>query len=144
MVNPDSSAQLSSQQEGLSQKVLDNLQEIELDLDTSGEYFKPQTGTTYEVEIDIDKHRILPIESDKFKDSKGRPLKQYQFVVRHVGNDVEQKWNVTSKTLLRQLMGEIRKRHTSFRITRNGEDRSTTYTIEAAQVQSQTQAQVKV
>ena len=67
---------------GLSSKVLQNLQEIELDLDTSGEYFKPQAGTTYTVEIDIDKHRIVPIESDKFKDSKGKPLKQYQFVIR--------------------------------------------------------------
>ena len=132
MVNPDSSAQFSSQE--LSTKVLENLREIELDLDTSGEYFKPQTGTTYEIEIDIDKHRIMPIESDKFKDAKGKPLKQYQFVVRHVGNNVEQKWNVTSKTLLRQLMGEIRQNHKLFRVTRNGEDRSTTYTVESVAV----------
>jgi hypothetical protein len=128
MVNPDSSAQLSSQE--LGSKALENLREIELDLDTSGEYFKPQTGTTYEVEIDIDKHRIVPIESDKFKDSNGKPLKQYRFIIRHVGNNIEQKWNVTSKTLLRQLMGEIRQNHKLFRITRNGEDRSTTYAVE--------------
>jgi hypothetical protein len=130
MVNPDSNAQPSSQ--GLSTKALDNLREIELDVDTSGEYFKPQTGTTYDLEIDIDKNRIVPIESDKFKDSKGRPLKQYQFIVRHVGNNVEQKWNVTSKTLLKQLMGEIRKEHKLFHITRNGEDRGTTYTVEGS------------
>ena len=117
---------------GLSSKVLQNLQEIELDLDTSGEYFKPQAGTMYTVEIDIDKHRIVPIESDKFKDSKGKPLKQYQFIVRHVENDIEQKWNITSKALLRDLMGEIRKGIKIFRITRNGQDRSTTYTVEAA------------
>jgi hypothetical protein len=132
MVNPDSNAQLSSQE--LSTKALDNLREIELDLDASGEYFKPQTGTTYEIEIDIDKNRIVPIESDKFKDSKGRPLKQYQFILRHVGNNIEQKWNVTSKTLLRQLMGEIRQNHKLFRITRNGEDRGTTYSVQGFKI----------
>jgi hypothetical protein len=131
--NTDTELETESQtSNGLSQKVIENLQEIELDLDTSGEYFKPQTGTTYNVEIDIEKHRIVPIESDKFKDSKGNPLKQYQFIVRH-GNNVEQKWNVTSKALLRDLMTEIRQNHKSFKITRNGEDRSTTYRVEAAQ-----------
>jgi hypothetical protein len=105
-------------------------------MDTSGDYFKPQAGTTYTAEIDIDKHRIVPVESDKFHDSKGRPLKQYQFVVRHVGhvgNGIEQKWNVTYKGLLKDLMTGIRKNHKMFRITRNGQDRSTTYTIEGLQ-----------
>ena len=131
MNSDNESAQLSSQQEGCSAKVLDNLHEIELDLDTTGEFFKPQAGTTYQLEIDIDKHRIVPVESDKFKDVKGKPLKQYQFIVRHVGNNVEQKWNITSKGLLRDIMTEVRKNHKMFRITRSGQDRTTTYKIEA-------------
>jgi hypothetical protein len=133
MNSDNENAQLSSQQQGLSAKVLDNLHEIELDLDTTGEYFKPQADTTYEVEIDIEKHRIVPIESDRFKDAKGKPVKQYQFIVRHVGNNVEQKWNVTSKALLKDLMGELRQNHKLFKITRKGEDRSTTYQVAAVQ-----------
>jgi hypothetical protein len=122
-----------NQEQGLSTKALENLREIDLDLDTTSEYFKPKTGTTYELEIDIERNRIVPIESEKFKDAKGNPVKQYQFIVKHIGNGVEQKWNVTSKTLLNQLMDEIRKNRKVFRITRNGEDRGTTYQIEAAQ-----------
>jgi hypothetical protein len=133
MNSDNENAQLSSQQQGLSAKVLDNLHEIELDLDTTGEYFKPPADTTYEVEIDIEKHRIVPIESDRFKDAKGKPVKQYQFIVRHVGNNVEQKWNVTSKALLKDLMGELRQNHKLFKITRKGEDRSTTYQVAAVQ-----------
>lgn len=113
----------------LSSKVQDNLNEIELDLDTSGEFFKPRTGTTYEIEIDLEKHRIVPTDSEKFKTANGKPLKQYQFIVRHIGNNIEQKWSVTSKALLRQLMTEIRQNHKLFQITRNGEGPSTTYTV---------------
>lgn len=134
-MNPNNVTSKGAQsQNQLSEKVLDNLKEIELDLDTSGEYFKPQAGTTYDVEIDIEKHRIVLTDSEKFKTANGKPLKQYQFIIRHVGNNVEQKWSITSKALLRQLMTEIRQNHKLFQITRNGEGPSTTYNVVGATV----------
>ena len=74
----------------ISENVQSNLDQIQLDLDSSTEYFKPKTGTTYVIEIDLEKHPIETKESDKFKDTQGKPLKQYQFIIRHVNNGIEQ------------------------------------------------------
>jgi hypothetical protein len=82
----------------------------------------------YIVEIDIDRHEIEVTESDRFK---AGPLRV--FVIKHVNNGVEQKWTVLSKTLVRQLMTEIRKGFKVMEIQRVGEDRSTTYTVEGIQ-----------
>jgi hypothetical protein len=113
----------------LTEKVQNQVNKIELDIETSTQFFKPKAGHTYVLEIDIDKHEIEITESDRFKDSRDKPLKQYQFVVKHVNNGVEQKWTVSSKRLVRQLMGEIRKGFKVMEIQRIGEDRDTTYIV---------------
>jgi hypothetical protein len=117
----------------ITEKAQNMLDKIQLDIETSTEYFKPKPDTTYVIEIDIDKHEIDIKDSDKFKDSAGRPLKQYQFVVKHVNNGVEQKWTVSSKRLVRQLMNEIRKGFKVMQLERIGEDRDTTYRVSGIQ-----------
>ena len=117
----------------ITEKAKGNLDKIQLDIESSTQYFKPKAGTPYLVEIDIDTHEIEVTESDRFKDSAGKPLKQYQFVVKHVNNGVEQKWTVSSKRLVRQLMSEIRKGHKVMQIERIGEDRDTTYVVKGVQ-----------
>ena len=117
----------------ITEKAKGNLDKIQLDIETSTQFFKPKSGTTYVIEIDIDKHEIDIKDSDKFKDSAGRPLKQYLFVVKHVNNGVEQKWTVSSKRLVRQLMSEIRKGFKVMEIQRIGEDRDTTYIVKGIQ-----------
>ena len=117
----------------INEKILSNLDKIQLDLDSSTEYFKPKAGITYILEIDIDKHPIASLESEKFKDPTGKPLKQYQFIIKHVNNGIEQKWNVTSKNLVRQLMTEIRKGFKVIKVERIGEDKSTKYNVQGIQ-----------
>jgi hypothetical protein len=117
----------------ITDKAQNQLDKIQLDIETSTEYFKPKASHTYVLEIDIDKHEILITESDRFKDSRDKPLKQYQFLVKHVNNGVEQKWTVSSKRLVRQLMSEIRKGFKVMEIQRIGEDRDTTYIVKGIQ-----------
>jgi hypothetical protein len=117
----------------LTEKAQSQLDKIQLDIETSTQFFKPKAGHTYVVEIDIDKHEIEITESDRFKDSRDKPLKQYQFIVKHVNNGVEQKWTVSSKRLVRQPMGEIRKGFKVMQVERIGEDRDTTYIVKGIQ-----------
>jgi hypothetical protein len=124
---------MSSSTTSLTDKVQNQLDKIQLDIDTSSEYFHPKPGTTYVIEIDIDKHEIDIRISDRFKDGQGRPLKQYVYIVKHVNNGVEQKWSVSSKNLVRQLDAEIRKGYKVMKIQRIGEDKSTKYIVEGVQ-----------
>jgi hypothetical protein len=124
---------MSTNMTSLTEKAQNQVNKIELDIETSTQFFKPKAGHTYVIEIDIDKHEIEITESDRFKDSRDKPLKQYQFIVKHVNNGVEQKWTVSSKRLVRQLMGEIRKGFKIMEIRRIGEDRDTTYTVKGIQ-----------
>jgi hypothetical protein len=117
----------------LSERAQNQLDKIQLDIETSTQFFKPKPSHKYVLEIDIDKHEIEITESDRFKDSRDKPLKQYQFVVKHVNNGVEQKWTVSSKRLVRQLMSEIRKGFKVMQIERIGEDRDTTYIVKGIQ-----------
>jgi hypothetical protein len=96
------------QKQELSTKTLSNLDEIELDVTTSSQYFKPRPGTTYVVQVDLDKHRIQPVETAKFTDSNGKPLKRYELIIVHVNNQKEQVWTV-SKTVCLQIIEQIRK-----------------------------------
>jgi hypothetical protein len=116
----------------LSDKVLANIREIELDAATSSQYFKPKPGTKYVVEIDLDKHKIQSVENTKFTDSQGKPLKRYELIVYHPNNGREQTWT-ESKTVMSQIIEEIRKGYTVFEILRIGEDRSTKYQIRGIQ-----------
>jgi hypothetical protein len=124
---------MSTNMTSLSERAQNQLDKIQLDIETSTQFFKPKPGHTYVLEIDIDKHEIEVTESDRFKDSRDKPLKQYQSVVKHVNNGVEQKWTVSSKRLVRQLMSEIRKGFKVMEIQRIGEDRDTTYIVKGIQ-----------
>jgi hypothetical protein len=116
----------------LSEKTQSNLDEIELDAATSSQYFKPKPGTVYVIEIDVDKHEIKPTENPKFTDSQGKPLKRYEVVVKHPNNGREQIWTV-SKTVIGQIIAEIRKGFKILEVERIGEDRSTIYKIRGVQ-----------
>jgi hypothetical protein len=122
----------AQQEKRLSEKAQSNLDKIELDTATSSQYFKPKPGTVYVVEIDLDKHEIKPTENPKFTDSQGKPLKRYEVVVLHPNNDREQIWTV-SKTVIGQIIAEIRKGFRVFEVERIGEDRSTIYKIRGVQ-----------
>jgi hypothetical protein len=121
-----------TQENKLSEKVMANLEEIELDTATSSTYFKPKPGTKYVVEIDLDQHRITPLENERFKDAQGKPLKRYELIVFHPNNGRQQTWTV-SKTVVSQIIEEIRKGFKIFEILRIGEDRSTIYKIRGVQ-----------
>jgi hypothetical protein len=116
----------------ISKQAQSNLDEIELDVISSSQYFKPRPGTTYVIQVDLDKHPIKPIENPRFTDAQGKQLKRYELVIVHVNNQKEQIWTV-SKTVCMQIIGEIRKGFNTMKITRNGSDRSTTYQIEGIQ-----------
>jgi hypothetical protein len=116
----------------ISQEVQSNINEIELDVVTSSQYFKPKPGTTYVIRIDLDKHKVRPVENAKFTDAQGKPIKRYEFVITHVNNQADQIWTV-SKTVCLQILEQIRKGFRVMKVTRTGADRSTTYQIEGVQ-----------
>ncbi len=122
----------TQQEKGLSEKARTNLDVIELDAATSSQYFKPKPGAVYIIEIDLDKHEIKPTENPRFTDSKGKPLKRYEVVVMHPNNGREQIWTV-SKTVIGQIIAEIRRGFKVFKVERIGEDRSTIYKIRGVQ-----------
>jgi hypothetical protein len=116
----------------ISEQTQSNIDEIELDVVTSSQYFKAKPGTTYVIRIDLDKHKIKPVENPKFIDSHGRPVKMYEFVITHVNNQADQIWTV-SKTVCLQILEQIRKGFRTMKVTRAGTGRSTTYQIEGIQ-----------
>jgi hypothetical protein len=120
------------QEQKLTEKVQSNLDEIELDVTTSSQFFKPRPGTPYVIEVDLDKHRIKPVENDRFKDSNGKPLKRYELIITHVNNSHEQQWTV-SKTVCLQIIEQIRRGFKVLKVVRTGSDRTTTYAIEGVQ-----------
>lgn len=120
---------MSNQQ--LDQSALDNLESIESEIETSNAYFKPKPGKTYVIRLNP-QDKIEPIETDRFKDTNGKPIKRYQCKITHVNNGKEQLWD-TSKTVCLQIIEQLRKNYTLLRVTRNGSDRNTTYTIEGVQ-----------
>lgn len=109
-----------------------NIEEIELDITTSSAYFKPREGITYVIEVDLDKHKIRVVESERFKDVKGNPVKRYEFKIVHVDNGREQLWE-TSKTTCSQIIDQVKKGLTILKVVRTGIDRTTTYSIEGVQ-----------
>ena len=72
----------------LSQSAMDNLLSTEEEIETNSQYFKPKPSKTYVIRIDP-QNRIEPIETDRFKDANGKPLKRYQFKIAHVNNNKE-------------------------------------------------------
>jgi hypothetical protein len=116
----------------LSEKVQSNLDEAEQELETSSAYFKPKPGKIYIIRLDPQNDKIVPIETDRFKDTQGKPIRRYEVKITHINNGKEQLWD-TSKTVCTQIIGELRKGFTVLKVVRTGADRSTTYTIEGAQ-----------
>jgi hypothetical protein len=110
---------------------MDNLLSIEEEIETSSQYFKPKSGKTYVIRLDPI-NKIEKVETDRFKDAQGKPLKRYRFKVAHVNNGKEQLWD-TSKTACSEIITELKKGFTILKITRTGSDRSTKYTIEGVQ-----------
>ena len=116
----------------ISEQAKSNIDEIELDVTSSSQYFKPRPGTTYVMQVDLDKHKIKPVENPKFTNASGKPLKRYEIVIVHVNNQKEQIWTV-SKTVCLQIIEQLRKGLNVMKVTRTGTDRSTTYSIEGIQ-----------
>jgi hypothetical protein len=110
----------------------DNLSEIEEEIETSSQYFKPKPDKTYVISMDPQKHKIVPTENDRFKDVNGNPLKRYECRITHVNNGREQKWTV-SKTVCMQLINLLKEGRKVLKLTRHGTDRTTTYSIEGMQ-----------
>jgi hypothetical protein len=123
---------MSTQTSSISEQAQSNIDEIELDVISSSQYFKPRPGTTYVIQVDLDKHKIKPVENPRFTDAQGKPLKRYELVIVHVNNQKEQIWTV-SKTVCMQIIEQIRKGFNMLKVTRIGTDRSTTYQMEGVQ-----------
>jgi hypothetical protein len=51
----------SNMTSSISEQAQSNIDEIELDLVTSSQYFKPRPGTMYVIQVDLDKHKIKPV-----------------------------------------------------------------------------------
>ena len=118
---------MSLEQE-LGQSVMNNLQFIEEEIETSSQYFKPKPGKTYVIRLDLQNDKIVPVENDRFKDVNGKPMKRYQCIITHVNNGKQQQWE-TSKTVCLQIISELRKGFKVLKVTRTGADRSTLYSI---------------
>jgi hypothetical protein len=121
-----------NQNQVLSQSALANLEEIESELETTSNYFKPKPGKTYVIRMDPQNDKIVPIENGRFKDAMGKPIKKYECKITHVNNSKEQIWSV-SKTVCQQIIAELRKNFTVLKVTRAGSDRTTTYSIQGVQ-----------
>ena len=116
----------------LDQSAIDNLESIEEEIETSSQYFKPKPDKTYVIKLDPQKDKIVPTENDRFKDANGNPIKRYECKITHINNGKEQKWTV-SKTVCLQIVEQLKMNFTVLKVTRHGEDRTTTYQIEGMQ-----------
>ena len=119
----------SQETQALSDSAKTNIQDIENEIETSSAYFKAKPDKVYLKMIDLNKNKIKPVETDKFKDAKGNPLKKYEVVVTDVNTQREQIWTI-SKTLCLQLIGELGKGFRVLKIERIGEDRGTIYRVQ--------------
>ena len=121
---------MSSTQE-LGQNAIDNLQFIEEEIEASSQYFKAKPGKTYIIKMDRD-DKIVPVETDRFRDAKSQPIKRYECTIIHVNSARRQIWSV-SKTVCLQIIAKLKEGFTVLEVTRQGSDRSTTYDIKGVQ-----------
>ena len=115
----------------LSQSAIDNLESTEEEIEAQSQYFKPKPGKLYVIKLDPE-NKILSSTTDRFKDAKGNPVIRWEVKIIRVNSQKEQTWT-TSKTVCLQLTELLRKGYTVMRVTRNGSDRNTTYTIEGVE-----------
>ena len=113
------------------QNAIDNLQFIEEEIEASSQYFKAKPGKTYVIKMDRN-DRIVPRETDRFRDANGKPIKRYECNITHVNSMKKQIWSV-SKTVCLQIIARLKEGFTVLEVTRQGSDRSTTYNIKGVQ-----------
>lgn len=123
---------MSNTQNALSESAKSNIQDIEAEIESSSAFWKAKPDKVYMKMIDLNKNKIKPVETDKFKDSKGNPLKRYEIVVTDVNTQKEQIWTV-SKTVCMQLIGVLGQGFRVVKIERIGEDRGTIYRISSVE-----------
>jgi hypothetical protein len=110
---------------------IDNLQFIEEEIEVSSQYFKPKPGKTYVIKMDRN-DKIVPVETDRFRDAKGNPIKRYECTITHVNTARSQIWSV-SKTVCLQIIAKLKEGFTVLEVTRQGSDRNTIYDIKGVQ-----------
>src|SRR5918996_1201059 len=108
LVFMDMSTNMTSETKTINEQAQSNLDEIENEIETSSNYFKPKPGKVYVIRMDPQNDRIIPIENERFKDTNGKPIKRYECKITHVNNGKQQLWD-TSKTLCQQIIAELRK-----------------------------------
>ena len=113
------------------QNATDNLQFIEEEIEASSKYFKPKPDRIYVVKMERN-DKIVPVESERFHDANGKPIKRYECTITHVNSARRQTWSV-SKTVCLQIIAQLKKGFNVLKITRRGSDRNTTYEIEGVQ-----------
>ena len=65
------------------QNAIDNLQFIEEEIEASNQYFKAKPGKTYVIKMDRN-DRIVPVETDRFRDAIGNPIKRYECTITNM------------------------------------------------------------
>jgi hypothetical protein len=115
----------------LEQNAIDNLQFIEEEIEASSQYFKPKPDKTYVIKMNRT-DKIVPVESERFKDVNGKPIKRYECSITHVNTGREQIWSV-SKTTCLQIIAQLKEGFTVLKVRRQGSDKNTTYDIKGEQ-----------
>jgi hypothetical protein len=59
---------------------------LEQELETSSAYFKQKPGKAYTIRLDPQNDKIVPVETDKFKDVQGNPIRRYEVKITNVNN----------------------------------------------------------
>jgi hypothetical protein len=126
-VSVDNKTQQQEQQQKLSERARNNLSELDLEIVTSSQFFKPEPEKTYVIRIDPE-DKVSMVRNPKFADKDGYIPTRFEFKIQHPNNEVEQTFTV-SKTLCKQLKDELDKGYQFLEITRHGSDRSTTWTV---------------
>src|SRR5918995_2275667 len=102
------------QQEKLSEKAINNLSELDLELVTTSAYFKPEPEKTYVIRINPE-DKVSMVKNPKFADKDGYIPTRFEFKVTDPNNGVTQTWTV-SKTLCKQLADELNNGYTFLEI----------------------------
>jgi hypothetical protein len=123
--------QTKEEKNKLSETAKHNLSELDLELVTSSNYFKPEPEKTYVIRINPE-DKVSMVKNPKFADKDGYIPTRFEFKITHPNNGVEQTFTV-SKTLCKQIADELGKGYTFLEITRHGSDRSTTWAVKGVQ-----------
>jgi hydroxymethylpyrimidine pyrophosphatase-like HAD family hydrolase len=112
----------------LSPSIIDNLAKIEEQIEQSSNFFKPKDGRTYILKINPTES-IEQVQNDRFKTPDGRPQIRYRINVTHPNTSKTQIFE-TSKTLIQQIIEQLKQGFTVLKLTRTGSDRTTSYSIQ--------------